>query len=212
MIIKRYLFLVTASALGLCPLQAAWLKMTDTVFVNPEHVHSIEIAGTGSDRIAYLGVAGGVVYTTNQTTINQVAVLTNNNNAWLPALEATSQKRYVRRAQIVFVRFSNCATQNVNCRATVDGADDSFSGVQIENASEILALRNTMLSQTQHVIVDGSVNGYEQSVMKTAVRTVSFTVQGASYTQAVITLSNGNTKTVSYTQGITQLLALATAN
>jgi hypothetical protein len=187
-------FVVVLLGLLPAPVAAAWLEVSAHERVNPAAVVAIEIRADGSAKEASIRTASGAHIVRAPNVIQELETMAANTAMWFPARGETigqkSIKRYVRKGDVLFVKYS-CASMSA-CTAFVDGYDGSFSRIVIDAAGAVAELKQATGKEAEFTLVESPAAGFEAFVRRTAIRSMSFICSSATAcTQADVTVPGG---------------------
>jgi hypothetical protein len=201
---------VVALATSTGTAEAAWIQVAPYNQVSPDAIAAIEIATNGNMKEARIGVPNQQHVVRDKNSISEIEKLLTDSAAWMPGKGETVSgqiiKRYVRRKAILAVTFS-CPSSS-DCVAGVDGNDDSFSRITIDDATTVSELKKIV--NTDFTLFAEPAGGFGSYYRTASIRGVRFVCTNQNNcTQADVFVPSAVTKITRDAKGISALLALS---
>jgi hypothetical protein len=199
--------------LGLSVTRAAgaWLEVSTYNRVNPAAVVAVEIRTDTNIKDATIRTQSAEHIVRTASVIQEIEALVADTTAWFPGRGDTvgskSVKRYIRKAAVLFVKYS-CPSNN-NCTVFVDGPDDSFSRVVIDHSDAITELKQQTAKDTEFTLVESPGAGFEGFVRRSAIRSVNFICSNATTCTQADVLVPGGTRITRDAAGILALRTIS---
>lgn len=185
----------------------AWIEVSAYNRVNPAAVVAVEIRTDMGKKDATIRTLSGEHIVQAASAISMLESLVSDTTAWFQARGETVSskdiKRYVRKDAVLFVKYS-CPSSG-NCSAFLDGYDNAFSRVVIDQSTAITELKQQTGDKTVFTLVESPGAGFEGFVRNSAIRSVNFICSNAmTCTQADVVVP-GDTRITRDAAGIRAL-------